>query len=85
MMIQFGISGYDAQTGLTGILPYLFQRKSEAYSMIETLKDKGGDRFKVVEFTREELYRRNNPIEVCPNTLLFRDKLNEALDKGQSK
>jgi hypothetical protein len=80
MMIQFGISGYDAQTGLTGILPYLFQRKSEAYSMIETLKNKGGDRLKVIEFTWEELYRV--PVKYrSPEVSELYKRLNEALDK----
>lgn len=84
MMIQFGISGYDAQTGLTGILPYLFRRKSEAYSMIETLKSHGGDRLKVIEFTWEELYQV--PVKYrSPEVSELYKRLNEALDKVQSK
>lgn len=83
-MIQYGISGYDARTGLTGILPYLFQRKVEAYSMIETLKDHGGDRLKVIEFTWEELNRTPEENQSKEVSELYK-RINEELDKLEGK
>ncbi len=57
MIAEYGISGYDPSTGLTGILPYLFRRKADAYSKIEKLNESGGYGLRIVEYTWEELYR----------------------------
>lgn len=79
MMAEYGISGFERSSGLTGILPYLFKRKEDAYATIVRLESDGGYGLKVIEFTWDELYK--TPVNARnPQVTELQKRLNEALD-----